>query len=62
MMKRDFYLVEGGYGRRIENRMLGTDRLRDMVVDGGMRKYFRVMNSVTNRGEGNGRTTKLLNQ
>jgi hypothetical protein len=50
--RRDCDPVAGDYGRRTRNRMLGIDRRGGMVADGGRKKYFRVMNSVMNRGGG----------
>ena len=63
MMKRDFDLGQGDYGRMKVTRMLGIGRVLDNVGDEGKMKYFSVMKSVTtNRDEGNETIRGLRNQ
>ena len=55
MMNQDFDLVGRYCGRMRVTHTLGIGQVADKVADGGKTKYFPVMNSVTNRDEGNER-------
>lgn len=51
MRRRDFDQVVGEYGMKITSHTLVIDRHQSIVLDGGMKMYFRVTNFERNRDE-----------